>query len=116
MTRDDLQTLGFPSWLNLYQRLQEEGYQDSDKVKMQEAQKQRVWQPGDPEPLPPMEEPVSVVVVLEFVKARAFEELYATLPSVDTQAVLLEIAAECTFKVREAAALVEYLTKHPTRV
>lgn len=109
MSPEDLTTLGFPSWLSLYKFLLEKDQHNSVRVKMIEARAPAIMGAQSILPAAP------VIVVVEYVKARAFEELFNALPTRETIDILLEIATECAFKVQDARLIATYLTKHPTR-
>jgi hypothetical protein len=111
----DRQALGFASWLALYAFLAEQGYGDHESV--------RLTKPLPPPPLSAQFDPdpvlhdshLEVEVVLRDLRALAFEELYAALPTRETMTVLQEIAQEAALQTPEARHLITYLKKQPTR-
>lgn len=117
MQPNDLKTLGFPSWLALYTFLRENGHHQSDRVRIIQAREAAIAAGGE-EPIPSPHGPVldtTVLVDVEYVKARAFEELYSALPSRETLDILVEIAQEATVRTPDCRLITTFLTKQPTR-
>jgi hypothetical protein len=77
--------LGFRSWLELYEWLKEQGLQDDKTFTLtwenQAITEERTTEAGDDGPLPEIEVRPDVTLPTNIVKARAFQELYDSLPS-----------------------------------
>lgn len=118
----DINALGFPSWLELYQYIEREDLLGHEKITL--VWNVREQQSDTPDPLYRAyldrivgTEGHEVVINLETVRANAFRELYAALPSRVAVEVLREMVKSLTQLAgkKHTQPLLEFLTKIPTR-
>lgn len=91
----EIQELDFSSWMELFEWLKEQGLQDDKTFTLTwenvDTPEQRAAYDLDTKPLPEIEIRPDITLPTNLVKAKAFEELYAALPTKKSLGVVEDI-------------------------
>jgi hypothetical protein len=117
-TVNNIAELGFTSWQELYEWLRSQGLQDHEEVEL-------TWPDAPGEVLDDIDAPAEaealvredVKLATDYIKARAFEEMYEDLPtrkSVDVVAAILRDRPITGHDIKTVANFVQNLKTRPS--
>lgn len=103
-----IQELGFDYWLELYTFLVECELSDLEEVEL-------YWPNGCETVDGVMNIKKAVLISVDYIKARAFDELYHKIPMRNSVEVLIDIFNEENVSDKDVGFLITFLRKMPTK-